>query len=574
MRPTRIRFERWALGALLAGAATAQTVTRESVSTGGAEGNKLSSDAIINFTGRYLVFDSDATNLVASDTNGFRDVFLKDLQTGSLTLISVSSAGVQGNALSSVQRPGIVSDDGQFVAFYSSASNLVAGDTNLVRDVFLRDTVNGTTKMVSVSTGGVIGNALSSGPSMSGDGKLIAFYSSADNLIGSDTNLVRDVFLRNLTTNTTTRISVSTAGIEGDGESSGPEISHDGRYVAFYSSATNLVGGDTNAFRDVFVRDLQTNTTTRVSVSTAGVQGDKLSSDPSISGDGRYIAFYSDATNLVAGDTNAVRDIFVRDRQLNTTVRVSLTSTGGQSNAKSETQAISGDGKFVAFDSDATNLVPGDTNLARDTFVRDLTANTTTLVNADANGVHGNATSANATLSSDGNEIAFGSDASNLVAGDTNLVEDVFLRVQNPGCPAPIVYCTAKVNSLACTPSISLTGTTSASAGSGATLTTINVIGNKNGLYFHSTSGQIGASFHGGFLCVKSPTKRHAIKTSGGTGGTCTGVFTEDLNAYIASGADPALVAGATIWIQCWSRDPGDAFTDSLSDAVKAVVCP
>jgi Tol biopolymer transport system component len=562
------------MGALLASAAAAQTVTRESVSTGGTEGNKLSSDAIISYTGRYLVFDSDATNLVAVDTNLFRDVFLKDTQTGSLTMISVSSAGVQGNALSSVQRPGIVSDDGQFVAFYSSASNLVAGDTNLVRDVFLRDTVNSTTTMVSVSTGGVIGNALSSGPSMSGDGKLIAFYSSASNLIAGDTNLVRDVFLRNLTTNTTTRVSVSSAGVEGNGESSGPVISHDGRYVAFYSSATNLVGGDTNAFRDCFVRDLQTNTTTRVSVSTAGVQGDKLSSDPCLSADGRYVAFYSDATNLVSGDTNAVRDVFLRDRQLNTTIRVSLSTGNVQGNARSETQAISGDGKFVAFDSDATNLVAGDVNLVRDTFLRDVTASTTILVNADANGVHGNATSANATLSSDGKLIAFGSNASNLVAGDTNLVEDIFLRDQNPGCPAPIVYCTAKVNSLACTPSISLTGSVSASAGTGATLTTVNVIGNKNGLYFHSTSGQIGAPFHGGFLCVKSPTKRHAIKTSGGTGGTCTGVFTEDLNAYIASGADPALVAGANIWIQCWSRDPGDAFTDSLSDAVKAVVCP
>ncbi len=141
-------------------------------------------------------------------------------------------------------------------------------------------------------------------------------------------------------------------------------------------------------------------------------------------------------------------------------------------------------------------------------------------------------------------------------------------------CPAPKTYCTAKTNSLGCTPSISLNAAPSATAGSGAVLRTTNVVGKKNGLYFHSTSGAIGAPFHGGFLCVKSPTKRHALLTSGGTPGTCDGVFSEDLNAYIAAGTDPNLVAGATIWIQCWSRDPGDPFTDSLSNAVSALICP
>ncbi|MCK6447186.1 MAG: hypothetical protein L6Q99_12420 [Planctomycetes bacterium] len=145
----------------------------------------------------------------------------------------------------------------------------------------------------------------------------------------------------------------------------------------------------------------------------------------------------------------------------------------------------------------------------------------------------------------------------------------------DPACSGSIVtYCTSKVNSLGCTPAISMTGAPSASAGTGCTLSTVNAIGNKNGLFFHSTSGPLGAPFHGGFLCVKAPTKRHAVLASGGTGGTCSGTFTEDFNAYIASGADPALVSGAQVWIQNWSRDPGSASTDSLSDAVTAVLCP
>ena len=135
-------------------------------------------------------------------------------------------------------------------------------------------------------------------------------------------------------------------------------------------------------------------------------------------------------------------------------------------------------------------------------------------------------------------------------------------------------YCTAKVNSLGCSPAIALPVAPSASAASGCMLSTSNVIGNKNGLYFHSTSGASGAPFHGGFLCVKSPTKRHAVQASGGTGGACNGSFSEDLNAYIASGADPALFAGAQLWVQTWSRDPGAAFTDSLSNARTATICP
>jgi hypothetical protein len=143
-----------------------------------------------------------------------------------------------------------------------------------------------------------------------------------------------------------------------------------------------------------------------------------------------------------------------------------------------------------------------------------------------------------------------------------------------PSCPVPATYCTAKSNSLGCTPSISVVGLPSASFGNGCMLTTANVIGDKNGRYFHSTTAAQAAPFHGGFLCLQGPLVRHAFSNSGGNASQCDGAFVEDFNAYIASGADPALVAGTSVWIQHWSRDPGDPFSDSLSDALALTICP
>jgi hypothetical protein len=433
-----IRGHAWSVGgsllgaAVLLGTAPAQSVTRVNVSSANAQANGLSSDAQMTADGRYIVFSSDATNLVAGDVNGFRDVFVRDRLTGTTTLVSVSSAGVQGNGLSSVSDSSPISADGRYVVFYSSASNLVLADTNLVRDVFLRDLQTSTTTRVSVSSAGVQGNGVSSQPTLSADGRYVAFYSSADNLVSGDTNLARDCFVRDLQMSTTIRVSVSSTGFQGNAESSGVVISADGHTVAFYSDANNLVGGDTNVFRDVFVRDLQTNTTSRVSVSSVGVQGNKLSSGPGLSADGRYVVFYSDSTNLVSGDTNAVRDVFLRDRQTSATTRVSVSSSNAQGNARSEATAISGDGLFVAFDSDATNMVSGDTNLVRDTFLRDLQAGTTRRVNVNSSGAQGNSNSADAVLSSDGRFVAFGSYASNLIVVDTNAVEDVFVYDRQP----------------------------------------------------------------------------------------------------------------------------------------------
>ncbi|MFA5840766.1 MAG: peptidoglycan-binding protein [Candidatus Paceibacterota bacterium] len=331
------------------------TTTRVSVATDGAEGNASSYNTAISSDGRYVVFQSDATNLVLDDINGMTDIFLRDTQTNTTTRVSVATDGAEGNASSYNTA---ISSDGRYVVFQSDATNFVLDDTNLVTDIFLRDTQTNTTTRVSVATDGTEGNDYSTASFISSDGRYVVFESVATNLVLDDTNLTTDIFLRDTQTNTTTRVSVATDGTEGNNTSAYSAISGDGKYIAFRSYATNLVTGDTNNQRDIFLRNLQNNTTTRVSVSSSGVEGDGASYAPSISSDGRYVAFRSLATNLVTGDINSLSDIFVRDILNNITTRISLSVDGLESNSSSDYPTISADGKYVAFQSNATNLIP------------------------------------------------------------------------------------------------------------------------------------------------------------------------------------------------------------------------
>ncbi|MCB9432345.1 MAG: PD40 domain-containing protein [Ardenticatenaceae bacterium] len=227
----------------------------------------------------------------------------------------------------------------------------------------------GDIERVSVDSNGNEGNRGGVDPSISDDGRFVAFHSSASNLVSGDTNSSPDVFVHDQQTGTTERVSVDSSGNEGNNNSTLPDISGDGRFVAFISAANNLVSGDTNSIADIFVHDRQTGTTSRISVDSSGTQGNNFSVDPSISSDGRFVAFISDASNLVSGDTNSIADIFVHDQQTGTTSRVSVDSSGGQGNNRSLDSSISGNGRFVAFESDASNLVSGDTNVSSDIFV-------------------------------------------------------------------------------------------------------------------------------------------------------------------------------------------------------------
>jgi LPXTG-site transpeptidase (sortase) family protein len=417
--------------ASLVSAALGDTI-RVSVASSGIEGNDDSSDTEVSADGRYVAFESDADNLVAGDTNGTQDVFVRDRTTGTTTRASVATGGAEGNGYS--DSPAL-SAEGRFVAFESIADNLVpaGGDTNGNADVFVHDRTTGTTTRVSVDSaeneavGGHSDDSV-----ISADGRYVAFTSDATNLVAGDTNNWGDIFVRDRTTGTTTRVSVDSSGVEAVGGSSvDPAISGNGRYVAFESRATNLVAGDTNDRRDVFVHDRTTGKTTRVSVDSTGTQADESSYKPAISYDGRIVAFDTDATNLVAGDTNGDYDVFVHDRMTGITTRVSITSAGLEAiGGSSEDPAISGNGLYVAFESRATNLVPagGDANGEDDIFVHDRTTGKTIRVTVDSAGREANDESDDPAFSADGRYVAFESEATNLVAGDTNGEDDVFLH--------------------------------------------------------------------------------------------------------------------------------------------------
>ncbi|MGH3115296.1 MAG: TolB family protein, partial [Gaiellaceae bacterium] len=335
---------------------------------------------------------------------------------GDVSLVSVSSGGVQGNDASTTchgcqffASNARVSADGRYVAFESVATNLVPGDTNGARDVFVRDRTAGTTVRVSVDGGGAQANSSSRTPAISADGRYVAFASAANNLVAGDTNGQEDVFVRDLIGGTTVRASVDTAGLQGNSSSNSPAISADGRHVAFGSSATNLVTGDTNAEQDVFVRDLDTSVTERVSISTAGDQGDDLSNFPAISGDGRIVAFQTRAQTLAPGDMNLSYDILYRDRVAGTTSRAAQSSAGEMGSSDSENPSISADGLTIAFESSSSNLVPNDTNLAPDVFVHDRRTLTTTRVSVTTNAEQGVGGSSAGGISQDGRYVAFSS---------------------------------------------------------------------------------------------------------------------------------------------------------------------
>lgn len=346
------------------------TTERVSLRSNGAQGNSWSGYSAISANGRFVAFTAEASNLVKGDGNGVQDVFIHDRVTGKTTRVSVGPGGREGNDDSAYPT---ISADGRFVAFSSDATNLVKGDSNGYGDFFVHDRQTGTTALISVSSSGEQANAGSSyldAGMISADGRLIVFSSTATNLVAGDTNAVADVFVHDRVSGKTRRLSVDSSGNQGNGESGDPSISANGRFVAFDSSAMNLVGGDTNGYADIFVRDLATSTTKRISLDRTGGEADADSADPSISANGRLVAFDSSATDLVGGDTNAVTDVFVRDRKLKRTRRMSVSTAGAEGDSSSRVPFLSANGAFVAFESEATNLVGGDSNARTDIFVR------------------------------------------------------------------------------------------------------------------------------------------------------------------------------------------------------------
>ncbi|RPI25866.1 MAG: hypothetical protein EHM61_13250 [Acidobacteria bacterium] len=318
---------------------------------------QLTSSGSISADGRFVAFSSSSSNLVQGDTNGHADVFVEDTSTGQIKRVSLGPNGAQAN---DDCFDVVISADGKFVAFESRATNLVSGVSDSYVRIYSCAVNTGPVKLVSVTSNGAAPDDSCFAPVISADGRFVAFESRSNKLVANyDYNSKFDVFLRDQVGGKTTLLSAISGGPAAADGAKAPSISADGRFIAFQSTSPDLVTNDTNSKEDVFVYDRQTAKISRVSISTAGAQANGSCGSPVVSSDGRAIAFTSYASNLVADDMNSTGDIFVRDLQANTTTLVSRSSSGEVGNGASGEAVISSDGRLVAFSSQATNLGPG-----------------------------------------------------------------------------------------------------------------------------------------------------------------------------------------------------------------------
>ncbi len=517
------------------------TITLVSVNLSGVSGGNADSLPVdISTNGRYAVFESSASDLVAGDTNNASDVFVRDLVAGTTTLVSVNTNGLVGNAAS---RTPAMTPDGHYVAFVSAATDLVAGDTNRIADIFVRDLQAGTTLLASVGALATNTSYLDSSdnPAISADGRYVSFFSTATNL-ASGAPAGGELYIRDLVGGTTTWASsysrtaitastvfsfnqvlsadgkylayeaaapnsttgailrfnldsgltdaiysnaavplaayneISSLDMTADGRfvafvanglpsgttcirlwdgssatvalvsgdpanaiptnsiSGWPVVSGNGRYVAFLSTATNLVTNALAGDYHHYLRDMQAAQTTLLDADTNGIGSPvSASSLPRLSEDGRFVAFEAADSSLVANDRNHDEDVFVREIATGATELMSahdpaLVSATANGPSTLTPWSVSRDGRYVAFSSEADNLVANDTNGCRDVFVRDLLTGTTTLLSGATNGLTGDGTATEAAISPDGRYVAFTSSSDNLVPRDNNKVQDVFLR--------------------------------------------------------------------------------------------------------------------------------------------------
>ncbi len=469
------------------------TTMAASTSLYGGTANGVSRNSVMTSDGRYVAFVSAATNLVAGDTNKITDVFVRDLLSSTTMLVSVGATSTNSTVLTSSSESPVITPDGRYVAFSSTATNLIPGVTT-AGEIYIRDLTTAQTKRASINARSTAysllgtSNVVSYCPSISSDGNFVAFETASNppsfdvnglilrqnmqtsgtdivsananvtsaplgdfyplnmtpdgrfiafvaNVAGNSPTMNTAIYLWDAQTGTNTLVSVNRdSGLVSDGICSSPLVSSNGQFVAFVGSGTNLVTNSLAGEFHVYVRDQQAGVTKLVDGDTNGVGvGVSPATFPDLSADGQFVVFDCVSGNLVPSDRNHAEDVFVRDTVAETTELISVPDPTLSSYSPNGTSgfypgSVSADGRYVAFSSDADDLIPGDTNGQRNVFVHDLLLGTNVLVSADTNGVAASGFSFEPAISGDGRYVAFSSYANNLIAGDANITQDVFLR--------------------------------------------------------------------------------------------------------------------------------------------------
>ncbi len=550
-----------ASSAVSAAAQGAQT-RRVTVDSNGAQANGYSDFGALARGGNFVVFNSAANNLVPGDTNNKSDVFVHDLSTGVTTRESVDSNGVLGNSWSASTNVGI-SADGRFVVFGSLSTELVPGDVNGQDDIFLRDRLLGTTTLSSLGSAGQQGAWESVDPSVSNDGRYVSFTSRSPNFVSPDTNGTnRDIFVRDLVAGTTVLASIGPQGSQSSFGAFDSVISGDGRFVAFRSESPNMVPVGAY-YKQIFVRDLVLGTTAIESISTAGVPANAASSGAFLSTDGRYMTFFSAATNLVL---SGLPGGFLRDRVTGTTELVTKGYGGVDTNIACGIDSVSDDGRFILFSGYATNVLPhygyptpGVQGWIRDTVGGDNVPVAMEWLNSQPVGALMTG------MSADGQVAMFRAGANNVVPNDTNGAADFF--VLTAPFEGSTYFCSSKVNSLGCAPLIIGYGHSSVNQTFGFQITASSVFNRRPGILLYCVNGRAALPFGGGTLCLSVVHRNTPALNAGGSlppATDCSGSYSVDMNSFAAGllGGPPLpvlSVPGTKVQCQFWSRDPGFA---------------
>jgi len=555
-----------------AGGGTTGVTERISFTEDGSSVSENCADPAISADGRFVAFSTEEA-LLAADDNGRSDIYVQDRETGLLVCASVNYWGqyVDGDAM----YPSI-SANGRCVAFETTA-DAFGFDVNGTTDVIFVDLDEGVPRMASGTNGSIVsGNNTSRAPSLSADGRYVAFQTAASDILPGDTNTKWDIYVHDMLTGNVSRASIGTLG-ESNDNSFNPSISANGLRVAFESLASNLIFGDANGERDIFVHRFDGGFTQLMTRSAVGDQSDNSSHHAEISDDGIIVLYRSEASNLVANDLNGQSDAFYGIVGQQGAFLVSASLAGTPANGSTTHVNLSPDGRYAAFRNSGNNLTPSSSGIA-DVYLRDLETLSTWLVSRPTGATlvanHGSSAPA---VSENGAHVAFLSNATNLDLSDTNSVTDIYVRTTIEDATP---YCDTMITVAGCEPSITSIGISSASADAGFNIVATDVAPDKPSLLFYGFSGRKSLPFMGGTHCVKGSTKRSLILRSVPVGaGPCDGVLTFDMNAF-AAGAIPGnpqlalSVVGQTVNAQFWGRDPGSAFGVFLTNAIEYVVGP